>query len=229
MSDSHVPGPAYRIHTRRLVLRCWDPADAPLLKAAIDASLDHLRPWMPWAADEPQPLQTKVGLLRRFRGEFDLGRDFVYGIFCRGEGEVLVVDSMTLRGGAGLHTRLGEGALEIGYWIHAAHINQGLATETAAALTKVAFQVHGVDRVEIHCDPANLRSAAVPRKLGYLHEATLRRRARTADGKPRDTMVWTLFAQAYAASAAAAAEVEAFDAMGRSIRLDGSLEAPRDA
>lgn len=39
--------PAYRIVTPRLVIRCWNPPDAPLLKAAIDASLDHLRAWMP--------------------------------------------------------------------------------------------------------------------------------------------------------------------------------------
>ena len=47
-------GPAYRIHTQRLVLRCWQPTDAPLLKAAIDASLEHLRPWLPWAQHEPK-------------------------------------------------------------------------------------------------------------------------------------------------------------------------------
>ena len=36
-------------------MRCWEPRDAPLLKEAVDSSLDHLRPWMPWAHDEPQP------------------------------------------------------------------------------------------------------------------------------------------------------------------------------
>ncbi len=45
--------------------------DAPLLATAIAGSLDHLRPWMPWAHDEPQDLQQKVNLLRRFRAEFD--------------------------------------------------------------------------------------------------------------------------------------------------------------
>ena len=204
-------GPAYRIHTERLILRCWDPADAPLLKAAIDASLDHLRPWIPWAQDEPQGLQAKIELLRRFRSDFDLDRDLVYGIFYRGESEVL--------GGAGLHARGGAGALEIGYWIHVAHVNQGLATETAAALTRVAFEVNGVDRVEIHCAPDNVRSAAVPSKLGFTHEATLRRRTQTAEGERRDSMIWTLFAQVYpeSAAAAAAAEIEAFDALGHKI------------
>jgi RimJ/RimL family protein N-acetyltransferase len=53
-------GPAYRIHTQRLVLRCWHPTDAPLLKAAIDASLEHLRPWLPWAQYEPTDLHRKI-------------------------------------------------------------------------------------------------------------------------------------------------------------------------
>jgi RimJ/RimL family protein N-acetyltransferase len=112
--------PPYRVTTKRLVVRCWEPRDAPKLKEAVDASLDHLRPWMPWAADEPQPLAQKVVLLRRFRGQFDLGQDFVYGIFAADESEVV--------GGSGLHTRAGEGALEIGYWIRASQVGRGLAT-----------------------------------------------------------------------------------------------------
>jgi RimJ/RimL family protein N-acetyltransferase len=119
--------------------------------------------------------------------------------------------------GTGLHTRAGSGGREIGYWIHAAHVNQGLATEAAAALTKVAFVVDDVRRVEIHCDPANVRSLAVPRKLGFRHEATLRARTTTPDGRPRDTMIWTLLADEFAASPASTAEVEAFDVIGRRI------------
>jgi hypothetical protein len=60
-----------------VVARCWEPRDAPLLKEAVDSSIDHLLPWMPWAAGEPQTLDEKVRLLRRFRGQFDLGQDFV--------------------------------------------------------------------------------------------------------------------------------------------------------
>ena len=62
-----------------------------------------------------------------------------------------------------------------------------------------------------------MRSAAVPRKLGYLHEATLRERQRAPDGRPWDTMIWTLLAAEYPRSPAAAAEIEAFDALGRRI------------
>ena len=65
---------------------------------------------MPWAAEEPKPLEERVALLRRFRGDFDLGTNFVYGIFDH--------DESTVVGGTGLHTRVGEDAFEIGYWIH---------------------------------------------------------------------------------------------------------------
>jgi RimJ/RimL family protein N-acetyltransferase len=104
--------------------------------------------------------------LRRMRSNFDLNVDFVYGIFSHQGNQLL--------GGTGLHPRLGAGALEIGYWIHKDHVNQGYATEATAALTKIAFEIHKVDRVEIHCSVENIRSAAVPRKLGYFCEATLR-------------------------------------------------------
>ena len=209
MTSNQLPGPAYRIETRRLIVRCWQPTDAALLKAAIDASLDHLRPWMPWAEDEPQDLSAKVERLRSWRGKFDLDQDFVYGIFGPDEKDVL--------GSSGLHTRVGEGAREIGYWIHVDHINQGLATEVAAALTKVAFEVDGVLRVEIHCDPQNVRSAAVPRKLGFVHEATLRERTTDAEGERRDSMIWTLFADEYPGSRPQKAKIEAYDAVGRRI------------
>jgi RimJ/RimL family protein N-acetyltransferase len=167
---------------------------------------------MPWVQEEPQQLQDRVEWLRRARGKFDLDRDFIYGIFSRDESQVL--------GGTGLHTRVGEGAREIGYWIHQDHVNQGLATEVAAALTKVAFEIDGVNRVEIHCDPRNVRSAAIPRKLGFVHEATLRQRTVDAKGESRDTMIWTLLAHEYPTSPASSTEIEAFDAIGRRIDVE---------
>lgn len=204
------PGPAYRIITRRLVIRCYHPEDAPLLKEAIDASIEHLRPWMPWAHNKPEDLQTELERIRTWRGHFDLNQDYIYGIFNP--------DQTRLLGGTGLHTRVGEGAREIGYWIHADYINQGFATETGTALTRVAFEIDQVRRVEIHCDPENLRSASIPRKLGYTHEGTLRQRSGPfPDGHFVDSMIWSLLAGEYPASPSAQAEIQAFDAMGRQI------------
>ncbi len=202
-----IYGPAYRIETRRLVIRCAEPQDAQRLMEAVDDNLEHLRPWMSWAGRDPNDFESVLGRLRRFRGRFDLGQDYGYLIFSSDESRLL--------GGTGLHTRLGEGALEIGYWMHKNFINQGLTSESSAALTRVAFEIQHVHRVEIHCAPDNVRSAAVPRKLGYTQEATLRDRLFQEDGTWRDTMVWTLLAQDYPASPCAKIELKALDVIGR--------------
>lgn len=203
--------PPYRIETERLVLRCWEPRDAPLLKEAVDSSLEHLRPWMPWAHADPQPLEAKVELLRGFRGRFDLGQDFVYALLSRDEAEVA--------GGTGLHPRVGEGAVEIGYWLRASRVGQGLATESTAALTRVAIEVCGIDRVEIRVDPANETSLAIPRKLGFVQEGTLRRRLHGPDGAPlrRDAVVFALLREELADTPVATVRLDAFDAGGNQV------------
>ena len=148
---------AYRIETERLVIRCYNPGDVFLLKTAVDESFEHLRPWMPWASNEPEDLQVKIDRIRMFRGEFDLNKNYVYGIFDP--------DEKNLIGGCGLHPRIGFNALEIGYWIHVNHIRKGYGTEITAALTRVAFEIEKVQRVEIHCDPKNIGSTSNPSLL----------------------------------------------------------------
>jgi RimJ/RimL family protein N-acetyltransferase len=176
------------------VIRCWDPRDAPLLKEAIDSSLGHLLPWMPWARNEPQTLAEKVELLREFRGQFDLGSDAIYAIFDAAEQRVL--------GGTGLHPRIGPGGLEIGYWIRADAVGQGFATEATAAMTRIAFELADIERVEIRCAPANRPSAAIPPKLGY----TLR--------ETGEELVFAMERGDFPASPSAAARLAAYDVVG---------------
>lgn len=202
-----MSGPAYRIETPRLVLRCYTPEDAPLLDAAIAESLAHLWKTMNFAREEPMSAEQRIALLRRFRADFDSDRDRVYGVFSNDETRIV--------GGTGLHRRVGLNALEIGYWVHVSETRKGYATELAAALTRVAVEVEGVRRVEIHCDPENRFSARVAEKLGYRHEATLKERLPPLDaGCWRDMMIWTLFASELAQSPAARVAVLAYDAAG---------------
>ena len=202
-SASRIP---YSLRTPRLILRCRQPGEAPLLRAAVVASLPELRRWMDWAIHEPADLPTIEERIARFREEFLAGLDWNYGISDSADGSVL--------GAAGLHPRRGPGALEIGYWIRSDVTGRGLGAEAAAALTRVAFEAHGVRRVEIRCDPNNVRSAAIPRRLGYRHETTLANDTLTPDGRPRDTMVWALAADDYPHSLAARVPVEGYDEGG---------------
>ncbi|HSL29624.1 MAG TPA: GNAT family protein [Anaerolineales bacterium] len=208
MNPRALSNPAYRIETKRLVVRCYQPSDVQMLADSVTESVEHLRPWMPWVHSEPEAIEVKLERLKRFRGMFDLGQDFVYGIFNLQETRLL--------GGTGLHTRLGESELEIGYWIHKDFTNQGLVTESTAALVKVAFEHIRVHRLEIHCDPANHASAAIPRKLGFTHEGTLRAKTAFLDHWS-DSMIWGLLESEYPASPSSQTEIRAFDGDGRQV------------
>jgi RimJ/RimL family protein N-acetyltransferase len=208
MSDPELSNPAYRIETKRLLVRCYNPADAPLLAQSVTENVEHLRPWMPWAHAEPEPIEEKVKRLKRFRGGFDLGENWIYGIFNP--------ENTRLLGGTGLHPRVGERQLEIGYWMHKDFINRGLVTECTSALIKVAFELIHVHRLEIHCDPANLASAAIPRKLGFTHEGTLRAKTAFLDGWS-DSMIWGLLETEYPDSPSSKTEINVFDADGQQV------------
>lgn len=202
-------GPAYRIETKRLVLRCMGPGDAPAFHRAVEENLEHLRPWLSWTRHEPRKLEERVQRLKQLRSYFDRGKDFVYGIFDLPEKRVL--------GATGLQTRQGPGAREVSYWIDRDHCGQGLATEAAAALVRVAFEVDRVFRVELHCDPRNQASAVIARRLGFEHEATLKARRYYGDGPPGDTMIWTLFEDSYRRSLARDTALRAYDGLGRQV------------
>jgi RimJ/RimL family protein N-acetyltransferase len=98
-------------------------------------------------------------------------------------------DEQSVVGGCGLHRRVGVEALEIGYWVNAAHTRRGYAAAAARALTEVALALPGIVRVEIHCDIANVASAAVPRGLGYRLDRVVDDRIE-APGEAGPLMVW---------------------------------------
>jgi RimJ/RimL family protein N-acetyltransferase len=200
--------PPYRIETERLVIRCYDPRDAQLLRAAVSSSVDHLLPWMPWARLEPQTVEQTVELLRGFRSQFDRDENYIYGIFTREESELL--------GGTGFHKRSNEGAFEIGYWVSAQAAGQGIGTETTAVLTRIGFELCGLDRVDLQVEPDNERSLRIPRKLGFTEEGTLRRRLEPhADGGPRrDSTVFTMLREELSDSPSLGYDYAAYDVVG---------------
>ena len=141
-----------------MVLRHYQGDELQALLEAVTASLAHLRPWLPWASAEP--LEPGLsGFIRQSAARFRRGEDFSYAIW--DDAASLIV------GGAGLHPRLGPGRIEIGYWVRAGWLRRGIATVTARALTSAAFTMPGIEEVHIHCDEANLASAAVPRRLEF--------------------------------------------------------------
>jgi RimJ/RimL family protein N-acetyltransferase len=162
--------------------------ETQLLLAAVGESVEHLRPWMPWAATEP----TFEGLdefVSRAVSQWASGEGFNYW-FSHGASPELV-------GGGGLDRRIRGGTLEIGYWVHAGWTRRGIATAAAAALTSAGLALPGVDRVEIRCDEANRASAAVPAHLGYRLDEVFDDPI-TAPGEVGRCMIWATDTESWA-------------------------------
>lgn len=154
-----------RIETERLVLRRYVIDDAEQLAEVIPANLAHLERYMEWTTYEPQTVEQRRAWIERIGAQFDAGEDFTLGIFDR-EGRLI--------GGTGFHVRGEPTRVDIGYWIDKGHEGQGYVTEAAAALTLVALEITGADVVGIEHAPSNVRSAAVPRRLGFQESASTR-------------------------------------------------------
>jgi len=146
-----------RIEADGLLLRRWTVDDAEALGRLVTENAEHLRPWMPWMAEEPKTLAERIALIRRWEEEWSAGGDVVLAVVRGGE----------LAGSCGMHRRIGSGGVELGYWIALPHVRQGVATATATALTETALALPRIDRVEIHHDTNNRASAGIPAKLGF--------------------------------------------------------------
>ncbi len=144
-----------------VILRRNRPGDAAAVARAVGESLDHLEPWMPWAQPGAATVEAQAARIAEVEAGWQRGTDFVYVLRRPGDGDDVVI------GIIGLHRRGGPRLMEIGYWTHVDHIGHGYMTAAAKATTDAVEALGDVDRVEIHTDEANFRSAAIPQKLGY--------------------------------------------------------------
>ncbi|HLL69324.1 MAG TPA: GNAT family N-acetyltransferase [Micromonosporaceae bacterium] len=140
-----------------VALRRWRAGDAGTAHRLVSESMDHLAPWMAWAANG-YTLADAEAFLAQAESDWRSGTAYNYAI--------LAADGAII-GSISLMARIGPGGLEIGYWLHPAHVGHGIVTRAATALIEEAFRI-GADHVEIRHDVANQRSGAVPRRLGFV-------------------------------------------------------------
>lgn len=156
----------FPILTPRLLIRPSRPGDGPAFNEAVNSSLARLGKWLPWA-NHPHTHEESENTARRHETEYLLRENFVLPIFDR--------NSNRLLGGSGLHrVDWSLPKFEIGYWIREGEEGKGIVSEAVIAITRYAFQKLKAKRVEIRCAPENLRSRAIPERLGFQLDGCLR-------------------------------------------------------
>ncbi len=166
-----------------VILRRLTADDAPAVSKATTESLEHLRPWMPWATPEGTSLETQRERLLGPATLWNSGSGYEYGIF---------LPDGSLVGGCGLHRRIGPSALEIGYWVHVDHTRPrhrhcGGRRADGGGIRVARHRAHG--------DPlrrGQRRQRLGPPKLGYRLTGRLEHEPE-APGEMGSRLIWVLY------------------------------------
>ena len=153
-----------------------------MLHAAVDASIDSLSQWFPWA-HPGYSLTDAESRVAHCVAARERGEEFAFGIF-DGNGELL--------GCVGLNQLdPAKRSANLGYWVGEAHRERGIATDAARKAAAFGFGELGLARIEIATLPHNAASQRVAGKLGATCEGVFPNRV-VAHAGPVDAVVFSL-------------------------------------
>ena len=136
--------------------------------ALVDANRERLRIWMPWTDQTHTPADVR-GFIERGGSGRNLD---ALGIFVEGR----------IVGAIGARPDEEHGDCEIGYWISADHEGRGLVSRACRSLIDHVCSTLLLHRVTIRVAPGNERSRAIPERLGFVQEGTMREAGRGVRG-----------------------------------------------
>lgn len=167
-----------RLTDGRLLLRPFEPDDAPAVQAGCDdPDVAH------WISRLPAPysLDDAHAFIR------DARRRLVADESAR----LAIADAETggLLGSVGLSHFADRQAAEVGYWVRKDARRRGVALGAARLMIAWAFGDLGIERLELLTYPGNTASQALAAKLGFTRECLLRGFLAPEPGKSRDGRV----------------------------------------
>jgi len=151
----------------RTVLRFANDDDGTEFIALLNRSREHLAPWMPRTARGSEPSFSNR-FKRMLRPQSDDGVRLRLLACAKDDGRIVGVVSL---GGIAPWPALD---CHTGYWLGEGEPGKGLMREALAALLDHAFEERCLHRVAANILPANRRSLALVRALGFTREGVLR-------------------------------------------------------
>ena len=174
----------FALHVRPgLEIRLLEKRHAPEVFARVDAERDHIRPFLPWA-DLTRGVADVEAFITRSLRRFGEQNGWDAGIWLDG----------AYAGGIGAHYYdwLNR-KTEIGYWLSREAVGRGIMTDCVRQVCRYLFDELGLHRIEIRCATENVRSRAIPERLGFTFEGVLRG-ANLLHGRYHDQALYSLLA-----------------------------------
>lgn len=147
-----------------LALRMIAPEDAEKVFALTDASREYLKEWLPWLDFTKELADTKAyieGCIKGHEANSSLS--------------LVILFKNEIVGIAGFNAINPSNKIGIiGYWLSEGAQGHGIMTKTVKALLQYAFETLKLHKVEIRVAEANHKSRAIPERLGFMQEGTIR-------------------------------------------------------
>jgi ribosomal-protein-serine acetyltransferase len=158
-----IPNPRIIVVSPSLTLSALTPADAPVLFTLTDKNRERLNEYLPWVTHTTK-VADSLAFIDTCQKNWETGEGAQFGIFLDG----------TLVGCIGVKDIQASHQGEIGYWIAEQAGGKGVMTQAAQALVHYSFHTLKLARLLIRARAGNLPSAAVAKRLGFVHEGTER-------------------------------------------------------
>lgn len=130
----------------------------------VQRNYERLLTWCPWLGEVETVEKTRMFIRNKIE-RFADGNGFTAGFF---QNEKLIgVIALEYIDHANRIT-------EIGYWLDVEAEGLGLITKACSVLIEYAFDKLKLNRVQIRCASENIRSRAIPEKLGFVQEGVVR-------------------------------------------------------
>jgi RimJ/RimL family protein N-acetyltransferase len=168
-----------------MLIRAPRAEDGQAFYEAVQETPD-LKLWIPFAIPELPDFERSVQLCQKGQTDFQLKTAFRYHVFHR-EGPFL--------GGISIpRFNWPHRIFEIGYWIRSTAGGKGFVTEMVQSLTQYVFDHLQARRIEIKCNSSNLKSRAIPEKLGFVSEGIARNADTSSSNlvKVRDQITYSM-------------------------------------
>jgi ribosomal-protein-serine acetyltransferase len=146
-----------------LYLKSLELKDSEELLPLVDVNREYLREWLPWL-DMTRSIDEMIAFIDSAVRQQSAGLGFQAGIWFQNQ----------LVGVIGYHhLEWANRSTCIGYWLAEQFQHRGIMTKACRALVEYAFEDWHLNRIEIRCATGNLRSRAIPERLGFRSEGIL--------------------------------------------------------
>jgi ribosomal-protein-serine acetyltransferase len=174
-----------------LEIRQFELREAEELFQLIERNREYLRRWLPWV-DQTRTAKDSRDFISRSLAKAGRGEGPDAGVW---------LDD-ALSGAIGCHPiDWSNRNCSIGYWLDEAHQGKGAMTRCTASLLDYLFDDLRLHRAEIRCGTGNLRSCAIPQRLGFRREGVCHESEWVA-GRWLDLVVWAMLEDEWRAGAA---------------------------